>query len=177
MAGSLFQLRLSGIIDCIQWRGINHLSKLRDTTDLLVQEMEQACGCGFTASNIAEERFICFTPQSPHHVTYRARVNGTSQTTAGQLLTFIQQWINSTQSILIQGVQLNIDKTCKPIISIFDDAECTTDITTEMITTVSVDSAVKSAVGIAVGCTVAIILVIGVVSGAIMIIVRKRLMK
>ena len=111
---------------------------------------------------------MCFTPQSPGHVTYRAQVNRTLQTTARQLLTFIQQWVASTQSILIQGVQLDIDRTCEPTISTFNDAECTVDINTEMITTVG------SNVGTAVGCTIAIVLVIGIIIGVIIIIIWKR---
>ena len=90
----------------------------------MVQAAEQACGCGFMSSNILEERFVCFTPQSPHHVTYRARINRTSQATIGQLVIFIQQWVMTSHSILIQGVQLNIDRTCDSVISTFDDAEC-----------------------------------------------------
>ena len=117
---------------------------------------------------------MCFTPQSPGHVTYRAQVNWTLQTTARQLLTFIRQWVVSTQSILIQGVQLDIDRTCEPTISTFNDAECTVDTNTEMITTVNGFSDVGSNVGIAVGCSIAIMLVIGLIIGVIIIIVWKR---
>ena len=120
---------------------------------------------------------MCFIPQSPGHVTYRAQVNGRLQITARQLLTFIQQWVASTQSILVQGVQLNIDRTCEPTISTSNDAECTVDTNTEMITTVNGFSDVGSNVGIAVGCSIAIVLVIVIIIGVIIIIVWKRSMR
>ena len=120
------------------------------------------------------EQFLCFIPQSPHHVTYRAHIKRTLRTTAGQLLTFIQRWINSTQSILIQGVQLNIDKTCEPIISTFDDAECTSTTDRDKFT---IDDGVIDLAGfVIVGCTVAIELTIALCIG-IMIIVLKRFKK
>ena len=124
----------------------------------MVQAAERACGCGFMSSNILEERFVCFTPQSPHHVTYRARINRTSQATIGQLVIFIQQWVMTSQSILIQGVQLNIDRTCDSVISTFDDAECSPSTESDVATTVIMSG--DNVIAIAIGSTGAAVLVV-----------------
>ena len=129
----------------------------------MVPEVERTCSCNFTY--VFDERFICFD-QSPNHVTYRAQINGTLQSPAERLLTFIQQWVASTQSISIEGVQLDIDRTCEPAISTFNDAECTTP-----------SGNVDSTVGIAAGCSVAILLVIGIVIAIIVCIIWKRSVK
>ena len=147
----------------------------------MVQIAEQACGCGFTSSNILEERFVCFTPQSPHHVTYRARINRTSQATTEQLVTFIQQWVMTSRSILIQGVQLNIDRTCDFMISTFDEVECSEDTpTTESDVATTIMAMMNdNTVAIALGSTAAAVLIIisGVTICVISIILWKRLVK
>ena len=135
------------------------------------------------SSNILEERFVCFTPQSPHHVTYRAQINRTSQATTEQLVTFIQQWVMTSQSILIQGVQLNINRTCDFVISTFNDVECSKDTpSTESDVATTVKMIIMSrdyVVVTAIGSTAAAVLVvlIGVAIYAVSIIMWKSLVK
>lgn len=64
--------------------------------------------CDFTTSHITEDELLCFL-QSPYQVTYRARLNQTSQASIRQLTAIIQQWIESNSTIAIQGVHLRID--------------------------------------------------------------------
>ena len=82
----------------------------------------------------------------------------------------IQQWMMTSQSILIQGVQLNIDRTCDFVIPTFDDVECSKD---------TPSTELDNVIAIAIGSTGAAVLVvlIGVAICALSLIMRKSLVK
>lgn len=68
--------------------------------------------------------FKCFT--SSIEVTYRASINGNSSTSSSEILRYLEEWISSgTASILVQGLRLDLDSSCLPIvIDSFSDPEC-----------------------------------------------------
>ena len=89
----------------------------------------------------------------------------------------------TSRSILIQGVQLNINRTCDLVISTFDDVECSKDApSTESDVATTVKMIIMSrdnVVATAIGSTAAAVLVvlIGVAICAISIIMWKSLVK
>lgn len=61
---------------------------------------------------------------SPQHVTYRAILSKTNNTSSVELVSYIEQWITATQSIVVESVELNINTTCPLVIRDFSSPEC-----------------------------------------------------
>ena len=115
---SLFQLRLTGLNNCLQWvvsimaiaiatyfsahciaidynflltTDWKHWSKLEDIALAVLENTQELCQCGFVRDRISGEVFRCF-PSSPQAVTYRAVLHGTASATSSQLISHIKQW-------------------------------------------------------------------------------------
>ena len=58
-------------------------------------------------------------------MTFRARIDGTANTTSSELIGYIEQWIDEDVTIHVQNVTLTIDSTCYPVvIRSFADPNC-----------------------------------------------------
>ena len=160
----MIQIRLNGILDCLQWTSTDTVSKNTIVTSTLVQVVEQACECGFTRDHITEDAFQCF-PESQQHATFRARLNETSQVTTLQLITYIEQWVSTEGFISIQNVRLGINNTCSLVITDFNSPECPS----LVLTTTSITSAANT--GAVVGAVVGVLLALLVCGIAVTVIV------
>ena len=77
----------------------------------------QECGIGLLK---------CFS-NSSSYVTYRARLEGTSQADSLSLISLIEDWVESGgASIIVTGVILKVDSQCPVAISSLSEGECTT---------------------------------------------------
>ena len=97
-------------------------------------------------------------------------------------MTFIQQQVMTSRSILIQGVQLSIDRTCDFFISTFDVVECSEDTPTtesDVATTIMAMMNKDNVIAITIGSTAgaAMVMISGVTICVISIILWKRLVK
>ena len=171
--GTIFQLRLSGIPSCLEWTLVDALEKSNELVTILVQAVEQTCECGFTRDHITEGAFQCF-PESQQHVTFRAslteaRDTVSQATSPPQLITYIEQWASSTQTIAIRGIRLAINTSCSLVIKTFDSPQCpNTNPTSSRLPTGAV-------IGISVGViVVALVVVTLVVTVIIMACVLRR---
>ena len=107
--------------------------KLEDITDAVIEELTASCAeCGITDDIIDKQSFACF-PESPTHVTYRARLEGTSETDSGSLISLIEEWVSGGTSIIVTGVLMTVDSECSVAISSLSEGECST--TTDSTTT------------------------------------------
>ena len=88
----------------------------------MVQNTERLCQCGFNAEYITDYAFQCF-PNSDQQVTFRARLHGTAHATSSQLIEDIEEWVNTTMLISVQGLWVNID-TCPVVFTSFGDPQC-----------------------------------------------------
>ena len=88
----------------------------------MVQNTERLCQCGFNAEYITDYAFQCF-PDSDHQVTFRARLHGTAHATSSRLIEDIEDWVNTTMLISVQGLRVNID-ICPVVITSFGDPQC-----------------------------------------------------
>ena len=110
--------------------------KLTDITNAVVQSINQRCQCGLSAECITEGAFQCFE-NSDQQVTFRARLHGTAQVTSSQLLVYLETFAAQTDStIAVQGLRLNVDRSCSVVINSFGDPQCTTETTTENTTAI-----------------------------------------
>ena len=145
-------------------QGVATNSKLNDIANRVVQNMNQHCQCGISAELITEGAFQCFE-NSDHQVTFRARLHGTAQITSSQLLTYLETFVvkgNSSTTIAVQGVRLDVDNNCPVAINSFSDPQCIN-------TTMTPQSDNTAAI---IGGVVAVIVVVTVII-AIAAIVRK----
>ena len=57
-------------------------------------------------------------------MTYRARLEGTSETDSGSLISLIEQWVRSGASVIVTGVLMTVDSDCSVAISHLSEPEC-----------------------------------------------------
>ncbi len=93
---------------------------------MIVDILQDSCHCQFLPSYISEQHFEC------HHntqVEYRARVYGTSDTEASELIEHLQKWFNLTTDSTVTNhstVQLRIDRQCDlRVLESFNESICT----------------------------------------------------
>ena len=105
-------------------QGIATTARLNDITNEVVQNINQRCQCGFSVECITEDAFQCFE-NSEQQVTFRARLHGTAQVTSSQLLAYLEIFVSRTDStIAVQGLRLDVDRSCSIVINSFGDPQC-----------------------------------------------------
>ena len=57
-------------------------------------------------------------------MTYRARLEGTSETDSGSLISLIEQWVRGGASVIVTGVLMTVDSDCSVAISSLSEPEC-----------------------------------------------------
>ena len=99
---------------------------MEDITSEVVDQLTASCSdCDITSDIIDRETrsFACF-PESPTYVTYRARLEGTSETDSGSLISLIEDWVRGGPSIVVTGVLMTVDSECSVAISSLSEGEC-----------------------------------------------------
>ena len=62
----------------------------------MLDQLTASCSdCGITSDIIDRQSFSCY-PESPTYVTYRARLEGTSETDSGSLISLIEDRVSNT---------------------------------------------------------------------------------
>ena len=90
----------------------------------MLNQLTASCpDCGITSDIIDKEVFRCF-PDSSSHVTYRARLQGTSETDSGSLISLIEKWVSNGADIGVTGLHMTVDTKCSVEISSFNEGEC-----------------------------------------------------
>ena len=80
--------------------------------------------CTECSSDIIDKQSFACYDESPKHVTYRARLEGTSETDSGSLISLIEQWVRGGASIIVTGVLITVDSECSVAISSLSEGEC-----------------------------------------------------
>ena len=138
-----FQLRLEGVIACSELIVSIHKlrimcielngsilqtssleQKLEDISGAVVKQLIVLCTrCDVATDNIDEEAFHCF-PESPTHVTYRARLGGTLETNSSELVSLLEKWVRGGPSVTVNKVIMTVDPKCSVVISSLSEEEC-----------------------------------------------------
>ena len=79
--------------------------------------------CGVTQAIIDKQAFLCY-PESPSYVTYRARLEGTSEVESGHLISLIGHWVGDGFGIIVNEVVMKVDPKCSVAISDLGEEEC-----------------------------------------------------
>ena len=72
---------------------------------------------------IDNQFFVCY-PESPSHVTYRARLEGTSERGSDSLISLIEDWVRGGPGVIVTGVLMTVDSNCSVAISSLSEREC-----------------------------------------------------
>lgn len=144
----------------------------------IVHELTLQCQCTVEVSQIVKAGFVCFE-QSPRTVTFRARIIGSQEITAHQLVELLEAWVASGATLAVQARLLNADKTCSVTIDSFSEQECQVGGTTVRGTSSTVSTTTSSSrsgsqtgnIPTIIGAAVVIIIVIIVIFIVVLIIV------
>ena len=72
---------------------------------------------------IDNQFFVCY-PESPSYVTYRARLEGTSERGSDSLISLIEDWMSGGPGVIVTGVLMTVDSHCSVAISSLSEREC-----------------------------------------------------
>ena len=97
----------------------------------MVKELTASCAeCGISSDIIDEQFFACF-PESPTHVTFRARLGGSSETDSVSLISLLESWVSGGATIIVTGVLMTVDAECSVTISSLSEGECVPETVTQ----------------------------------------------
>ena len=135
--------------------------RLEDITNAILEELSGLCAeCGIINDIIDKQSLVCF-PESPTYVTYRARLEGTSETDSGSLISLIEEWVSGGASIIVTGVLMTVDSECSVAISSLSEGECSPD------TSAASESTNSAAI---IGGVVAVILIVSIALAVIAVV-------
>ena len=97
---------------------------MEDITSAVLKQLTASCAeCGISSDIIDEQSFASF-PESPTHVTFRARLGGSSETDSGSLISLLESWVSGGATIIVTGVLMTVDAECSVAISSLSEGEC-----------------------------------------------------
>ena len=100
------------------------MEKLDDITNAVSKALTDSCsGCGITNNIIDIQSLNCFH-NSHTYVTYQARLEGTSETDSGSLISLLEKWVSGRPSISVTGILMTVDPECPVAISCFSEGDC-----------------------------------------------------
>ena len=126
------------------------------------------CARGITVDIIDKQSFAC-VPESPTYVTYRARLEGTSETDSDSFISLIEEWVSGGASIIVTGVLMTVDTECSVAISSLSEGKCSPTTESTMITTESTMITDGIKMPVIIGGVVGVILVISLPIAAVVI--------
>ena len=100
----------------------NTAEKLADIASSVISAVNSRCQCSLTEDQISTEHFLCTNDERV--VLYRAELS--ERPDCAQVLSYIQQWVNGSQtSILVQGNSLVVYPNCPITVqSLTAQADC-----------------------------------------------------
>ena len=103
-------------------QGFERPFKLEHITAAVVKQLQTSCReC--VPEMIDNHFFVCY-PESPSHVTYRARLEGTSERGSDSLISLIEDWVRGGPGVIVTGVLMTVDSHCSVAISSLSEEEC-----------------------------------------------------
>ena len=110
----------------------------------MLEELTDSCAeCGISSDIIDRQSFSCY-PESPTHVTFRARLGGSSETDSGSLISLLESWVSGGATIIVTGVLMTVDAECSVAISSLGEGECSMTTTQPPDTTASTPTSTDS---------------------------------
>ena len=102
------------------------MDKLEDMTIGVLEELTRVLIVVLLMMSLINSHFPVSLSLPHNYVTYRARLEGTSETDSGSLISLIEEWVSSGASIIVTGVLMTVDSECSVAISSLSEGECLT---------------------------------------------------
>ena len=83
------------------------LSKWNEIAQVVAEALQRRCYCPFSLEYIADGRLMCSGSRSDM-VVFQGRIINTNSPPNRELLEYLQEWIRSTPTVIIDGVHLQI---------------------------------------------------------------------
>ena len=148
--------------------------KLEDITSAVLEELTDSCAeCGISSDIIDRQSFTCF-PESPTHVTFRARLGGSSETDSGSLISLLESWVSGGANIIMTGVLMTVDAECSVTISSLSEGECSMTTTTGTSSTSNTDNTAAIIGGVVVAMVIIAILVLILIFVIVALVLKNR---
>ena len=132
--------------------------------------MDEICQCGFsheTFYNVdTTAAFQCFD-NSPTAVTFRGEIGVALTANCSQIISYIEQWVATNPTIVIQNSRLTVDSSCNVKIDRFNDPECGSETST-----MNDDSANTGAIVGGVGGVIATLIIAVSLAAIVVVLVR-----
>ena len=135
-----------------------------------LQELCEGCAPGM----IDNQFFVCY-PESPSHVTYRARLEGTSERGSDYLISLIEDWVRGGPGVNVTGVLMTVDSHCSVAIPSLIVGECYPPPTDLPVVTWSTDTG-ETTSGIIAGAAMAVTvisLIIAITIAIVFLVLKK----
>ena len=148
----------------MNWKAINLTQKLSAVSEQLAKYIGDSCSCDFPLRHIHQPEFTCFD-NIPNQVTFRAELVAFTDTwTVDQLVVIVKSFVMSTESVLILGDMLQVNKQC-PVVLVLDNSECSPD----TVPPVSSDSLLP----LIIGCSVPVVFLLALVVVIACVVARR----
>ena len=134
--------------------------------------MDDLCQCGFSGKTF-HATFQCFD-KSPTAITFRGEIGSTVGANSSQVISYMEKWVATNPTIVIQSSRLSVDSDCNVKINSFNDPECR-----PMIPTVNDDSDnininIGAIIGLTGGVLTTLIIAVSLVVVIVVLLVRTR---
>ena len=169
----IVQLRF-GKLNCVDFSSTDSIQRVGDISEAMILNFNKICVCQMNSSFLLNSHLQCFD-KSPQTVTFRTQLSETTLASTSELVSYIEQWIESGD-FLLNGVRLEFNITCSLQISSFNADECSTPnrvTTPQPLSTSSTDNSTPVS-GTAIGiillailliiCLVSIVLLVGYIA-------------
>ena len=135
--------------------------------------MDEICQCGFSSKafhNVdTTAAFQCFD-NSPTAVTFRGEIGSTMAANRSQVISYMEQWVATNPTIVIQSSRLSVDSSCNVKIDSFNDPECGT-----MNSTMNDDSVnIGAIIGVVGGALAALIIAVSLAVVVVLLVKARR---
>lgn len=119
-ADAIYRIYLSIQSDCHQWTSTSNMpNKLADITNRIIQGIKDQCNQIQVKDDIItnnEHAFEC--PTYPKEtVVYSAQIRGNELTNTSVLVSCLDKWIQETKVIVVNEVDLEINKGCTNVVN------------------------------------------------------------
>ena len=96
----------------------------KDISNSILEKLTATCTECRITNDIIDKQSVSCNSGSLKHVTYSARLEGTSETDSDSLISLIDEWVSGGASIIMAGIQMTVDSECSVAISSLSEKKC-----------------------------------------------------
>ena len=146
---------------------IDLATKEEEFLSSVTRAMDEICQCGFSREifhNVDGTAAFQCSEESPTTVTFRGEIGAALRANTSQVISYMEQWVATNPTIVVQNARLRIDSSCNVKIDSFNDPECGS-------MTSTVNGGSRSNTAVIVGGTVGGLLAILIIALSLVVIV------